>query len=127
RRLGDEERQDGELRRAGEDDQAHRDRLELGEARGHHRHARDDPPGNDPDEERQRGESGRAQGGIVVGGCYLLRFPQSIATNFSGARKPLPQSSSYFVDGFDATISSAFLPCLSWPATRSETSASMSR
>src|SRR5439155_882254 len=53
----DEERKHGELGRAREHEHAHRDGLRLRQARAHHRDACYDPPGDDADEERGRGES----------------------------------------------------------------------
>ena len=59
----DEERKHGELGRAREHEHAHRDCLRLRQARAHHRDARHDPPGHDPDEEPGGGESAFAKGG----------------------------------------------------------------
>src|SRR5262249_18061280 len=61
-----EERQHGELGGAREHDHTHGGGLDLAQSRGRHRHAGDDPPRDDADEERNRGESAISKGGNLV-------------------------------------------------------------
>src|SRR5216683_3610407 len=148
RRLGYQERQHRKLGGAREDEHAHRDRLDRGQARAHHRHAGDDPPGHYADEERGRGERAVAKRGYLLAlklhelkkgravaalrllpirRYFFFRFPYSIAMNFSGGRKPFPQTSSYFAVGLEAITCSAVLPALICARMFPETAASMSR